>query len=315
MSGVVGPDGLPLPDLIREAVERDGAPSARIVAVESYRPGYLPYPARVTLEKTDGTRTTCVLKVGTAIDRIAHEARVLRALTDLGRPVPEVLAGPLAVESQGQQYAVLIMSELPGQPLPWLGLTDLDTANRTGCLVQEAVDALHAATEQVRAHPIGDLLPCVTLESELQEINATRGPWSDVPLFREAVDLLKVALPLLATPLVFSNGDYNPLNFLHDGQSITGWLDFEAARFEDPYIGFAKFLLWSDDEYGWGAGAKVGLVERYLYARNVAPSAFLPRLVLRGLTHLSGHSPEKPPHHLLDVIANAVHRLTLLYTR
>ena len=92
--------------------------------------------------------------------------------------------------------------------------------------------------------------------------------------------------------------------------TITGWIDFEHACFEDPFIGFAKFVLWADDEYGWGAGAKAGLVERYLYEHHVAPVAFLVRLVLRGLRHIQDTNPADPPHYLLGVITDAVGRLT-----
>jgi aminoglycoside phosphotransferase (APT) family kinase protein len=99
------------------------------------------------------------------------------------------------------------------------------------------------------------------------------------------------ALADVEVPLVFSNGDYNPLNFLHEGDALTGWLDFEGACFEDPHIGFAKFLIWSPDEYGWGTGVKAGLIERYLYAQNVSRREFAPRLALRCLRHLQREAP------------------------
>ena len=62
------------------------------------------------------------------------------------------------------------------------------------------------------------------------------GPWLKVQRFRRAVDFLREALPGFAVPLVFSNGDYNPLNVLHDGGRVTGWVDFEGACFEDPLV-------------------------------------------------------------------------------
>src|SRR5689334_16380776 len=39
------------------------------------------------------------------------------------------------------------------------------------------------------------------------------------------------------------------------------------------------------DDYGWGASAKAGRVERYLDARNVSRREFAPRLMLRCLRH------------------------------
>ncbi len=119
-------------------------------------------------------------------------------------------------------------------------------------------------------------------------------------------------IPQVACPLVFSNGDYNPLNFLVADGALTGWIDFEHACFEDPYIGFAKFLLWANDATGWGAGAKAGLVERYLYEHGVAPADFLGRLVLRGLRHVQETAPANPPVYMLSVIADAVQRLRAL---
>ncbi len=288
--------------------------AAQIVDIQSYRPGYLPYPARITLQTTAGIQTTCVLKVDARTDIANHEAQVLRALTDLHLPVPTVLAGPIAINHENQLAGMLLLSELPGHPLPWLGLTDLADAYCTCRLLYTAVDTLHALTPRVRAHEISAVLPSITLESELQTIIARGGPWFDIPLFAEAVALVQATLPMFTVPLVFSNGDYNPLNFLVVDHTITGWLDFEHACFEDPYIGFAKFVLWADDAYGWGAGAKAGLVERYLYEHNVLPAAFLPRLALRGLWHIQGSDPTHPPEYMLRVVVSAVARLNHILT-
>jgi hypothetical protein len=109
--------------------------------------------------------------------------------------------------------------------------------------------------------------------------------------------------------LVFSNGDYNPLNFLVADDAISGWLDFEYACFEDPYIGFAKFVLWADDEYAWGGGARSGLVERYLYEHGLAPAELSVRLVLRGLRHIQDAGPADPPRFMLRVISDAMLQL------
>jgi thiamine kinase-like enzyme len=202
-----------------------------------------------------------------------------------------VLAGPVALAGQAEIHALVILSELPGQPLPWLGIDSLTEADLTCRLLIRGVAQLHQLTERVSRHAIASSLPRVTLSSELDEI-AQRGPGRlEAGLFARAVDLLRRTLPQVEVPLVFSNGDYNPLNFLHAGDALTGWVDFEGARFEDPHIGFAKFLIWSQDDYGWGTGVKAGLVERYLYAQNVSRREFAPRLALRCLTHLQREGP------------------------
>jgi aminoglycoside phosphotransferase len=284
--------------------------AAAIVDIQSYRPGYLPYPARVTLQTITGLSVVCVLKVSAHPDKLAYEAQILRALSELQLPVPQVLGGPVTTKTAHETSTVLLLSELPGHPLPWVGLSDLATAYRMCQLLQTGVDTLHALTPRVLAHPIATRVPSITLESELQTITTRGGPWFDVPLFAEACALVQTTLPRFPSALVFSNGDYNPLNFLVDNDAISGWIDFEHACFEDPYIGFAKFVLWADDTYGWGAGAKVGLVERYLYEHQVAPAAFLARLVLRGLRHVQDTSPADPPHYMMHVITDALRRLT-----
>jgi aminoglycoside phosphotransferase (APT) family kinase protein len=294
---------------LQQAILQIYPQAARIIDMQSFRPGYLLFPARLTMQATTGETQVCVLKVSMDADKLAYEARVLRALADLQLPVPQVLAGPATLPSTPEPLTVMLISELPGQPLPWIGLTDLATADRTCRLVHAAVDRLHALTPAVSAHPIATLVPSRTLESEVQTIRARRSDWLDVPKFSDALNLVEAALPQYASPLVFSNGDYNPLNFLVEDDELVGWIDFEYACFEDPYIGFAKFFLWADDAAGWGAGAKAGLVERYLYAHQVAPTAFLVRLVLRGLSHLQDSSPTDPLPFMLQVISDAVHRL------
>jgi aminoglycoside phosphotransferase (APT) family kinase protein len=242
-------------------------------------------------------------------EKLAYEARVLRALVDLQLPVPQVLAGPATVPGTPEPLTFMLISELPGQPLPWIGLTDLATADRTCHLVHAAVDRLHALTASVASHAVAALVPSRTLEAEAQVIRARRSDWLDVPMFSDALNLVESAIPRYRSPLVFSNGDYNPLNFLVADDELVGWIDFEYACFEDPTIGFAKFFLWADDADGWGAGAKAGLVERYLYTHQVSPAAFLVRLVLRGLSHMQDTSPTDPPRFMLQVITDAVHRL------
>lgn len=281
----------------------------RIRDFQSYRPGYLAYPARLTVETPAGAISHCVLKQGECFETLAHEAQVLTALAELGLPVPQVLAGPMMLQD-GKQ--ILVLSELPGLPLPWLGVTNLADAQLTCRLMQQAVIKLHELTDQIKMHRIGSKLPSIALDEELDTIIERAGPWFENALFSEAVELLQRALPAITTPLVFSNGDYNPLNFLHLDQKLTGWLDFEHACFEDPYIGFAKFLLWSYDDFGWGTGGKIGLVERFLYAQNVTRAQFAPRVVLRCLRHLQegvsvkSQEDARPRQHMLNILAEEI---------
>jgi hypothetical protein len=196
-----------------------------------------------------------------------------------------VLAGPIAHPDYPDAGALVVLSELSGGPLPWLDATlaEIDVTCR---LIQDGVKAMHGLTEAIRREDVAGMLPEKTMLSELEGILHRGGPWLAVPLFEDAVQRVRRAVADIRTPLVFSNGDYNPLNFLWDGERLNGWIDFTGACFEDPHIGFAKFVIWAFDSYGWGPGARAGLVERYLYAQDVSRSEFAPRLALRCLWRL-----------------------------
>lgn len=257
----------------------------------------------------EGGQAVCTLKVSKQVGRLSFEEQVLQTLAEFSLFVPKVTVKPVTFQSQSGPQIMMLISELPGQPLPWINLNDLNAAHQTCELVHQAVDTLHDLTHKLKSHPIASVLPTVTLESELQTIRKRDNEWLNHPIFDEALALLQATIPRVSCPLVFSNGDYNPLNFLTVDDRITGWLDFEHACFEDPYIGFAKFILWADDDYGWSTGIKSGLVERYLFKHNVTPSTFLVRLILRGLSYIQQTNPTDKPHHMLNVTTNAVRRL------
>jgi hypothetical protein len=260
-------------------------PGTEILEANPYRPGYMHYPFRIRIQLPDGGEAFCVLKADPLIGGVELEGKLLPLLARLGLPVPSVLAGPSLHPDYPYGGALIVLSEMPGNPLPWGDIT-LAEADFTCRMHQEAVDRLHHLTERVLGEQAAQELPKKTLQVELDGIISRGGPWLEVPVFTEALETLQLILKHIQTPLIFSNGDYNPLNFLHDGKSLTGWIDFTGACFEDPLIGFAKFIIWSFDILGWGAGVRAGLVERYLYRQNLSRSDFLPRLVLRCLWRL-----------------------------
>jgi aminoglycoside phosphotransferase len=267
---------------------------------------------RVSIRTPEGGTEQCVIKAGDSIEPLTREAGVLKFLAGIGLSVPAVLAGPVALTDQNEVGALMLLSELPGHSLPWCGVTSLVEADLTCRLLIRGVLRLHELTEHVSRHQIATALPRVTLSSELGEIVQRGGEWLGVNLFTEAIDRLQRLVAGVEVPLVFSNGDYNPLNFLYEGDALTGWVDFEAARFEDPHIGFAKFQIWRLDEYGWGTGMRSGLIERYLYAQNVSRREFAPRLVLRCLRHLQqevsvgGEADAVQRGHMLSVLAEGL---------
>ena len=260
-------------------------PGSEIAEIRSYRPGYLDYPYRVQVRLPGGIESACVLKASSLIGGIEREGAVLPVLARLGLPVPAVLAGPTAHPDYPNAGALVVLSELPGRGLPWIEVT-LQEADLTCRLHRRAIARLHQLTEPLLRDAVAQTLPQRTLLDELEDILARGGPWLEVPLFEQTVRRLRPILERIRTPLAFTNGDYNPLNFLHEEDELTGWLDFTHACFEDPYVGLAKFLIWGFDRLGWGTGVQAGLVERFLYHHGVTKTDFAPRLALRCLYRL-----------------------------
>jgi len=284
-------------------------PGTRVIQSQPYRPDYLRYPMRVHLQTLGDGARRCVVKINPP-DLIEREVKALRLLSRVGLAVPEVLFDPVPLPSE--EHTLVVLSELPGRSLPWCGITSLAEADLACRLTLEGVARLHHLTARVQEFDAASSFPQNTLAAEYASTVADMGEWRNVGIFHEAVEAVGETLAEADTPLVFSNGDYNPLNFLCDGQALSGFIDFEGACFENPHIGFAKFLVWSRDEYGWGTGKKAGLVERYLYTRNISRRAFAPILVLRCLRHLirevslTGSKDEAAREHMLQLITEGV---------
>jgi len=258
---------------------------SEIIEAPPFRKGYRRYPLRVRVRPPDGGEQVLALKADPGPGKLEKEARLLPALAQLGLPVAEVLVGPGVHPGYREPVPMVVLSVVPGRPLPFVRAT-LDEMDLTCRLLTEAVQRLHGLTDRVREDPVAAHIPEQTLLSALQEVIEGGGPWSGQQVFMEAVDRLVAALPGIREPLVFSNGDYNTFNFLCVEDRLTGFLDFTQARFQDPYIAFAHYVIWSIDEVGWGSGSKAGLVERYLYSQNASRADFAPRLAIRCLSTL-----------------------------
>jgi len=281
------------------------APGCRIDQVHPFRISPCPFPAELLLTTAAGPMA-CVVKTAPAgASRLGIEAAALDAMSQTGLDAPRVLAGPQTVPTDSGPVEILVMTRLPGQPLPWIRVSDVAILDRTCRLLFEAIERLHSLTERVMGLSVAEKLAQRTLEQELADVMARDSPWVATQLFQEAVDVLQHHLSRHQLPPVFSNGDYNPLNVLADDAGLTGWVDFEHAGFEDPLIGFPKFLFWSDDS-GWKLASQIGLVERYLYHHRVTPATFAVRVVLRGLTHLHDTTTTNPPTVLINTIQHAI---------
>jgi len=82
-------------------------------------------------------------------------------------------------------------------------------------------------------------------------------------------------MPAISEPLVFTNGDYQPANFLTEEGELSGVVDFELAALQDPLVGFAKYPIY--DMYPLNGA---GVVDDFLESCGYSWKDFAPRLAL-----------------------------------
>lgn len=269
----------------QEALILSAFPNRAEIAHISFMDDRTGPPFKVMVRTVEGREIPVVLRTSRLLTGVETEIRTLPLLARLGLPVPEALAGPAYEPDASDRGAVCVLSFLPGDNLQNLSLSASVGVERASALALEAVRRLHCLTERLTGAAANHLVRRDLL-TELRLIVERGGPWRDQPLFWRAVRQLVPVLARIDTPLVFSNGDYNPANFLSDGQKITGFIDFENACFEDPHYGFAKYRVY--DMYPFH---KTGLVERYLEEQGVSEAEFAPRMAVRCLWTLQREIP------------------------
>ena len=258
----------------------------RIVEARPVRKKWLPCPSRAWVALPSGETLPLILRLDCHRGGVEREAAVLPTLARLGLPVPALLAGPVFDPDRPTIGAMSVLSVLPGENLGNLTWSDAMPVERSNALIHEAIARLHAMTGPLANGGIAGFLPRQTLADELQVLAAKAGPWRDQPRFAEAVQCLRPVVASIATPLAFTNGDYNPGNFLSDGQALTGFVDFAGACFEDPHAGFAQYAI-----YDWSPFNHAGVVERYQEMRALSQRAFAPRMAVRCLRPLRREVP------------------------
>ena len=261
---------------------------------------------RVRVRLPGGGSHSVVLRLSRRVHGVQTEAKVLPVLSRHGLPVPQVLAGPVLDPSGEGPGAMTVLSLLPGHDLQnWSRSSSagLKTASK---LVIEAVSRLHELTEPLSEEEIAAELPHTTMMAELDDLMHGESPWVQERMFTDVIDRLRPVVASIQTPLRFSNGDYQPGNFLSDGKHLTGFVDFENARFEDPHIGFAKYRIYDIHPLN-----KAGLVEHYLRKHNLSEREFAPRMAVRCLWTLQREVPlseknESYGTHILGLLAIAL---------
>ncbi|QGN32533.1 phosphotransferase [Microlunatus sp. Gsoil 973] len=219
-------------DQIHAAAARLVAPGSHVDRVRPFRTLPRPFPAELLLATPAGPMTCVVKSLPEADSPLGVEAAVLDALGRVGCRAPTVLAGPKTVPTDSGRFDVLVMTRLSGEPLPWIRVSDVAVGDRSCRLLFDAVDGLHALTEQLVRDEVADRIPRQTLDQELAEVLARTTPWAGTRLFQDAVQVLEQQLPRRQLPLVFSNGDYNPLNVLADdrGRSVGSTSSTPASK-------------------------------------------------------------------------------------
>ena len=252
-----------------------------------------PCPILVTAIRPDGTLGyLAVRSIRHRMGRLEREAALYPVLARLGLPVPHVLAGPARDPGDRRGGDRLVLSVLPGDNLQRISQKGGRHLKMARDLVIEAIQWLHRLTPRIKADPAHRVIPHGGLTFHLGSILERKGPWLKESVYREAARTLMPALEKVKMPLVFSNGDYQPANFLADRGRLSGFLDFEYAWFEDPLYGFTKYPIYNLHPLN-GAG----VVEAYLKRHGLTKRDFAPRLALACLATLNREIPVGPRKH------------------
>jgi aminoglycoside phosphotransferase len=231
----------------------------------------LPCPIQIEVERLDGNSEKVVLRKNRHGD-VQLEVDVFHALNEFGLPVPKVLVEPFKNEN-GERCSVY--SLLPGTNLQKLSSGSEDNLIQAKKLLIEAIQALSKASEFISHHKIFNEIPKISLKQELENIEEKDDEWLTDPFFQSAINFLKPKIDAIRTPLILSNGDYQPGNFLVLDEKLSGFLDFESASFQDPLMGFVKYPI-----YDLRPLSRTNLIDDFLKTMNFTREEFSIRLIL-----------------------------------
>jgi len=266
----------------KEAVLRADSSFSSIVSAVYFDNYDLPCPILVKVETDSGEFKEVVLRQNRHGD-VEKEMQMFKALEEFGFSVPKLLAGPFK-NNIGESEAVY--SLLPRENLQKLSMgsdQELQTAKE---LLVQAVVKLMDATTFIEKHLVSKSMPRLTLMAELEQLNTEDNLWFGEKIFKSAVGYLQDVLKNVNTPLVISNGDYQPGNFLAKDGKITGYLDFESASFQDPMMGFVKYPI-----YDLLPLSRTNIVEVFLRQKGFSKEDFCIRLALGCLKILKKEIP------------------------
>jgi len=138
---------------IHAAAAEAVAPGSRVHRTQPYRRHPSPFPVKLELSTAAGP-LECVVKTAPAhASRLTVEATALAVMQRVGVEAPRVLAGPTVTHTDTGPIEFLVMTPLPGRPLPWLAVSDVATGDRTCRLLFQAIEELHGLTGRATALP------------------------------------------------------------------------------------------------------------------------------------------------------------------
>jgi len=201
------------------------------------------------------------------------------------------------------------LSLLPGDNLQSVAQSSDEGVVLATRVLLEGVTKLSAITDDFMQNPIAASLPRRDLLQQLGECSDSQRPWSGVPVFIHAIEQLEPIVRVVTEPLVFTNGDYQPANFLTQNNMLSGVVDFEAVGFQDPLIGFAKYPIYDLHPLN-----KAGAVDTFLRVRGYSNQDFASRLALGCLITLqkevsvAGGDAQECHYraHILDLLTHAL---------
>lgn len=244
---------------------------SKITSAEYFRESGHPCPMQVQVILPSGEQSTVVLRLGEAVVNpygfgIERETQLLPILAELGLPVPKVLAGPVSDPSQPDLDVMSVITLLPGEDFLALGRrVSLQERKALEPHLLSAIMQLQQVTEPLSHFDIAAEIPRFLLRDWLQPVIEDEALWPDEPIFRKAIQVISPLVEQVRTPLVFTNGDPHPTNFLSDGKRLTGIIDFHNAWFEDPLYWAAEYLSFDPDWLPYDATA---LVNQYVEIQN-----------------------------------------------
>jgi hypothetical protein len=217
-----------------------------------------------------------------------------------------VLVEPTPDPDLAGNQQVAVYSFLPGQNLQHLSESSEQGCQLAARLVIEATSRLALLTPDIEQQVSPDLIPRRTLTHQLAMIVNDGSPWLQDKRFLEAIKKLAFVFRQITDPLVFTNGDYQPANFLTDDEKVTGFVDFEHASYQDFLFGFVKYPIYDLHPLNKG-----GMISHLLKAKGISFAQFAPRLALGCLQTLQQEIPitegaDRYRHHVTGLLKAAV---------